>query len=212
VESAESPAPAGLSLNRIEAFSDGVIAIIITILVLEFKVPQIHGIENLAQALEGEILALLPKFIAYVISFLVLAVWWIAHHHLLHLLRFADRTVLWLNLLFLMFLSLIPFPTGLMGEYPDQPWAGALYGGVCFCTGLSFLWMRWHISRTPALLKTPIPDHERKRALRRGALSPVLYGAATLVACVSPKIAILIFALIPVYYCVPSQPTKRRTP
>ncbi len=193
-----------LPLNRIEAFSDGVIAIIITILVLEFKVPHLHGNPDISQGLKTALVAELPKFASYLISFLVLTVWWIAHHQLIHLLRRADRKVLWLNALFLMFLSLIPFPTGLIGEYPDQPLAAVAYGAVCFFTGLSFLGLRWYISRNIPIVKSGIPESILKRDLRRGSLSPILYAIATGTAAFWPLVAICLFALIPVYYLFPS--------
>ncbi len=203
-----APPPSGLPLNRIEAFSDGVIAILITILVLEFKVPDLHGVSDLREALKLALSAGIPKVISYMISFLVLTVWWVAHHHLFHLLRYADRITLWLNALFLMFLSLIPFPTGLMGEYPHEPLTAIIYGTVCFLCGFTFFLLRRYVSHRPSLLKQGVSEEILSRNLRRSLISPVAYFAATCISAKWPVCGVTLFALIPLYYVVPGILTK----
>ena len=101
--------------SRIEAFSDGVFAIIITLLVLEIHVPQVQD-KNISAALEHSLLAMTPKFLSYILSFVLVCIWWVAHHHLFHILKRSDRGLLWLNSLFLLWLAFIPFPTALMGD------------------------------------------------------------------------------------------------
>src|SRR6059036_1046407 len=108
--------------NRLEAFSDGVIAIIITIMVLEMKVP--HGTDLAA------LLPLLPVFLSYVLSFVYLGIHWNNHHHLLHAAHQVNGRILWANLHLLFWLSLIPFATGWMGEYHFAPVPVALYGAA----------------------------------------------------------------------------------
>jgi uncharacterized membrane protein len=104
---------------RIEAFSDGVFAIIFTLLVLEIHVPQVQDKGNSA-SLELSLLAMTPKFLSYILSFLLVCIWWVAHNHLFHILKRSDRGLLWLNSLFLLRLAFIPFPTALMGDFPRE--------------------------------------------------------------------------------------------
>ncbi len=106
----------GRMLDRIVNFSDAVFAIVITLLVLDVRVPQIHP-ALVSQELPGRILDLSPKFLSYVISFLVIAIYWQAHHRVFRPIRSYDRMLLWLNFLLLMAISFLPFPTSLLGEY-----------------------------------------------------------------------------------------------
>jgi uncharacterized membrane protein len=117
---------AGRELDRIVNFSDGVFAIVITLLVLDIRVPDIpEGL--VSQELPGRILALGPKFLSYVISFLVIAVYWQAHHRVFRPIRGYDGTLLWLNFLFLMAISFLPFPTSLLGEYGEEQLSVVIY-------------------------------------------------------------------------------------
>src|SRR5687768_16736097 len=109
-----------MTKGRVEAFSDGVIAIIITIMVLEIKVP--HGAD--IDALRP----LVPHFASYLLSFVFIGIYWNNHHHLLHVVRHVDGAKMWANLHLLFWLSLIPFATGWVGENPSAPWPAALYG------------------------------------------------------------------------------------
>lgn len=192
-----------LPVNRIEAFSDGVIAIIVTILVLEMKVPDVHGVANLNDALAAKLFESIPKLLSYIVSFMVLAVWWVAHHHLIHLLRKADRGVLWLNSLFLMVLALIPFPTAIIGEYPFERVAIASYGAVCIFSGLSFLALRWYITHKSGLIGEELSKEVLDAGLRRSLMSPILYSSVTCLCFIHPAISLTGFALIPFYYVLP---------
>src|SRR6516165_7656281 len=102
--------------SRIEAFSDGVFAIIITLLVLEIRVPQVQG-KDVSAALAHSLLAMAPKFLAYIISFVLVCVWWVAHHNLFHVLKRSDRGLLWLNSLFLLWLAFKAFSTALLVDF-----------------------------------------------------------------------------------------------
>src|SRR5574342_783934 len=116
--------------GRLEAFSDGVIAIIITIMVLELRPP--HGTEL------ADLRPLLPVFLSYVLSFVYLGIYWSNHHHMLHVTTRVDGRVLWANLHLLFWLSLIPFVTGWMGENEFAAWPVALYGMVLLCSGVAY--------------------------------------------------------------------------
>ncbi|MHB8348740.1 MAG: TMEM175 family protein, partial [Acidiferrobacterales bacterium] len=167
-----------LPKNRIESFSDGVIAVIITILVLAIDVPPHHLNDHQLHAFLAE---LIPKVISYVISFLAISVWWVAHHQLFHIIRKSDRGLLWFNLIFLLFLSFTPFPTALIGEYPHSPLAVVVYGGTFFLSAISFYILRWYACFKAKLIDERIPQTALRSGLHRGLIGPVLYLLATAV-------------------------------
>lgn len=192
--------------SRIEAFSDGVLAIVITLLVLELRVPEIEG-EPTAQALAAAFGALTPKIISFILSFVIVAIFWVNHHQLFHSIRHTDRMLLWLNMLFLLFISAVPFPTAVIGEYPQNAFAVAFFGVIMLGAGLAFALMRWYAS-FPGQLIAADPMVLR-RGVRRSLLSPALYLLGTVVAFVSPVIAIAIYILVPIIFFLPS-PLERR--
>jgi len=198
------PPGSELPKTRTEAFSDGVIAIIVTILVLEVKVPRIEGPDLDAQ-LRHAMLHALPVVGAYLLSFMVLLVFWVAHHHLLHTMRRVDRNVLWLNGVFLMLLALVPVPTALIGEYPSARSGSVLYGAALAAAGLAFVALRAYVTRHGGLLHEAIPAAAARQAVRKGLLSPVLYGTGAVVALVEPRAAWAIYALVPLVYMWPGR-------
>src|SRR3954466_10246050 len=152
--------------GRLEAFSDGVIAIIITIMVLEMKVPHGESIESL--------LPLLPVLLSYVLSFVYVGIYWNNHHHMLHATTRVSGAVLWANLHLLFWLSLFPFATGWMGENHFAPVPSALYGVVLLMAALA-----WHILQA-LIVRVQGEGSALQVALGRdwkGRLSPVLYAA-----------------------------------
>lgn len=187
--------------NRLEAFSDGLIAIAITLLILEIHVPELgSGIDNHGMTLA--ILALIPNFAVYVISFLVCTVWWISHHTFIHDLRLVDRPLLWANNLFLMFIAFIPFPTGLLGHHPGQPIATAFYGAVCTLTGLSFTMLRWYAFARGRLMKTDIGESELRRRVHLSLLGPTLYLGGTICSFFFPLFAMCLYVAVPAYFAL----------
>jgi uncharacterized membrane protein len=157
--------------NRLEAFSDGVIAIIITIMVLELKVPHGEGMETL--------LPLIPVFLSYVLSFVYLGIYWNNHHHMLQATKNVTGAMLWANLHLLFWLSLIPFATGWMGENQFAAAPAALYGGVLLMAAIAY----WILQQL--IIASQGPDSILKKAIGgdwKGKLSPVLYAVAIPVA------------------------------
>ncbi|SAK49042.1 hypothetical protein AWB79_01365 [Caballeronia hypogeia] len=184
--------------TRLEAFSDGVIAIIITIMVLELKVP--HGADFTALG------PLLPVFCAYVLSFIYVGIYWNNHHHLCHAVRRVNGPVLWANLHLLFWLSLFPFTTNWMGENHLSPVPTACYGFVLFMTAVA-----WYI-----LTRTLISMHGENSTLeravgadRKGKLSVVLYLTAIAVSFWQPWIAATIYALVAAVWLVPDRRIER---
>lgn len=187
--------------NRLEAFSDGVFAIVITLLVLELKVPAVHGSgEDLHRAL----LHLLPKFLSWIISFAIVLIYWVNHHRFFDTLQKADNGLLWLNGLQLLFISFIPFPTALMGEYPGDAVSVAFFGMVMAGSGLVFAWMRWYVLATPGLLKEG-EDRVRARTVFRRTLvfGPGAYALAGLAALFDTRLGFLLYLLITLYFILP---------
>ena len=137
-------------LTRLEAFSDGVFAIVITLLVIELHVPE---------AAEGELARglahLLPKFVSFVVSFIYITIYWINHHQLFHMIKQANRGLFWLNSLFLLCLTFIPFPTALIGSYPHDKVAVMFYGLAMMATAVSFVLMKSYVFFGEPLVEGP---------------------------------------------------------
>ena len=178
--------------NRMEAFSDGVLAIIITIMVLELKVPHGDSAEVLSQ--------LFPVFLSYVLSFVYVAIYWNNHHHLLHTCQAVSGPILWSNLHLLFWLSLVPFATGWMGENHFAALPTQIYGIIMFLAGLAY----YILAR--AIMAYQGPESILRKALGsdwKGKLSPVLYLIAILVAHWFPWIAMAIYVGVALMWIIP---------
>lgn len=180
--------------TRLEAFSDGVMAIIITIMVLELKVP--HGTDV------DHLLPLIPVFLSYVLSFIYVGIYWNNHHHMLHAAHTVNGRVLWANLHLLFWLSLIPFVTGWMGENHFAEWPSALYGGVLFMCGLAYY----------ILAHSLIAHHGKNSALAaafghdyKGIVSVVLYAIAIPLSFLSTWLAMAIYVLVAALWVIPDR-------
>jgi uncharacterized membrane protein len=181
-----------MTKSRLEAFSDGVIAILITIMVLELKVP--HGSDW--EALRG----LLPVFLTYVLSFVFLGIYWNNHHHMLHMADRINGKILWANLHLLFWLSLVSFATGWMGENHFAPLPTAVYGAVLLCSGIAYLILQNAIiadqgenSRLAAAVGKDV----------KGPISAVLYAAAIPLAFVREWISDIIYVLVALMWLIP---------
>ncbi|HEV2176346.1 MAG TPA: TMEM175 family protein [Terriglobia bacterium] len=184
-----------MSTNRVEAFSDGVIAIIVTIMVLELQAPH--------QASLGALARLAPVFLAYVLSFLVVAIMWVNHHHLLHAAQHADARLLWTNNLLLFWMSLIPFVTRYLGANPKASFAVAIYGAVLAMCAASFTLLRHAVNQHHR--DDPTLADYNQRMLRKSVVSTTLYAASAPLAYVSVYLSFLIFVLIPALYFLPER-------
>jgi uncharacterized membrane protein len=190
-----------MSKNRLEAFTDGVIAVIITIMVLEMKVP--HGADPEALA------PLVPIFLSYVLSFVYVAIYWNNHHNMFHAVHRVSGGVLWANLHLLFWLSLVPFVTGWMNENHYAPITVAAYGGVLLCAALSYTIL------VRALLRTHGPDSVLSRALGRdlkGNLSLAAYLVALPVAFVTSWVSLAIYAAVALAWLIPDRRFERLVP
>lgn len=194
-----------MTTNRLEAFSDGVIAIIITIMVLELKVPHSPGPATRSAGL-ADLMPLLPVFLNYILSFLYVGIYWNNHHHLLYATKHVTGGILWANLHLLFWLSLLPFATGWMGANHMSPTPTAIYGGVLLLAGLAFYILQ------QAIIAAQGADSVVAKAVGRdhkGKLSLVAYGAAIPLAFVSPWIAMCVYAAVALVWLVPDRRIER---
>jgi uncharacterized membrane protein len=180
--------------SRLEAFSDGVIAIIITIMVLELKVPH----ETSLQALRP----LVPVFLSYALSFIYVGIYWNNHHHMLHACQRVTGGILWANLHLLFWLSLIPFTTAWMDENHDAPGPTALYGAVLLMAAIAY----WTLQRL--IIVAEGPNSMLKRAVGldwKGKLSPLVYLAAVLLALAYPFVSQALYACAALVWLIPDR-------
>lgn len=184
--------------DRLEAFSDGVLAIIITIMVLELKVP--HGADF--EALRS----LVPGFLSYVLSFIYVGIYWNNHHHMLHAAKQVSARIVWSNLNLLFWLSLFPFATGWMGENHFEALPSAAYGFVLFMAAISYYVLQQSIIATDgssSVLKQAIGTDWKGKA------SPLLYIMAMIVAFWAPWVAQAIYVVVALIWLVPDRRIER---
>lgn len=187
-----------MNKGRFEAFSDGVIAVIITIMVLEMKVPHGETAETLAP--------LIPVFLSYVLSFIYVGIYWNNHHHMLHATSRVSGSMLWANLHLLFWLSLIPFTTGWMGENHFAATPTALYGVVLLLAAIAY----WILERL--IIASQGPDSVLKKAVGgdwKARISPVLYAVAIPMAFVSRWVSLGLYVVVALMWLVPDQRIER---
>ena len=183
-----------MGTDRVEAFSDGVIAIIITIMVLEMKIPHGDTLATLAP--------LLPVFLSYVLSFVYVGIYWNNHHHMLHACTRVTGRILWANLHLLFWLSLFPFVTGWMGENHFAAMPAALYGGVLLAAAIAY----WMLQQ--AIIAAQGSSSPLKAAIGsdwKGKLSPALYLLGIVATFVLPPVALAIYVAVALLWLVPDR-------
>ena len=187
-----------MSSSRMEAFSDGVMAILITIMVLDLRVPAGHEIEDLWP--------LLPVFLSYVLSFALLGIYWNNHHHLLQVVDVVDGRVLLANLHLLFWLSLFPFATAWMGERAFAPVPTAAYGAVMLAAAVAYYIL------VRSLIAVNGRDSKLATAIgkdRKGKISPVLFGLGIPVSLVVPLVGLALYILVALIWVVPDRRIER---
>lgn len=184
-----------MTTSRLEAFSDGVIAIIVTIMVLELRAP--------SQPTWHALMKIAPIFLSYGLSFLVVAIMWVNHHHLIHAVHEVTARLLWSNLNLLFWMSLVPFVTDFVGKNYHEPMAVALYGLDLSLCGCSFYLLRTELVRQDSRDGNLRDYHESVQ--RKNAFSAGLYFLSVPLAYVSIYASFFIFALIPAMYFLPEK-------
>ena len=184
------------SPERIPAFVDATFAIIMTILVLEIGVPSGLGEQSLREAIDE----IGPTLIAWVISFLLVGMYWVWHRDLFTNVRAVNRDVIWLNIIFLLPVSLVPFAAAVLGDYHDEPIALHLYGVVLVAVSLVRIAMYWYMSRRPNLLWEPISQHTRRREMALSCVPLAFYVTAMLLADAAHQLSLALYFFVPGFY------------
>jgi uncharacterized membrane protein len=200
-----------MSSRRLEAFSDGVFAIAITLLVLDLRVPPRDKVA------EGDLVTALahewPAYFAYAVSFLVVGIIWVNHHMIFNKVRLVDRPVLFINLILLLLVSAIPFPTRVLAEYltadRNAHVAAAVYSATMLAMGLTYAALWLVITRDAKLLHESVDPVVGRRALRRFAVGNVFYLGTIGLAFVSPIATLAVHGALAIYYCFDQLPTSR---
>lgn len=180
--------------SRLLAFSDGVIAIVITIMVLELRPPHENTLEGLR--------AVAPIFMAYVLSFVYLAIYWNNHHHMMHTVQRVNGAVLWANMHLLFWLSLVPFTTAWLGETGGAMWPSAIYGVSLLMPAIAYYILQ------AVLIRAHGREHVLSRAIGgdwKGKLSPAIYVAGIAAAFVEPRISHALYLLVALIWLVPDR-------
>jgi uncharacterized membrane protein len=187
-----------ITKNRMEAFSDGVIAILITIMVLGLRPPEQASLEALKP--------LLPIFFSYVLSFVYLAIYWNNHHHMLHTVQHINGRIMWANLHLLFWLSLFPFTSAWVGQTHSAPWPTALYGTILFMAALAYLILQKSIIVSQgegSVLSKAVGNTWKEK------VSPACYFAAIACALVAPWISNVLYVLVALLWIVPDKRIER---
>ena len=188
-----------MTRDRLEAFSDGVLAILITIMVLEMKVP--HQAPTLA-----DLVPIVPVFLSYVLSFLYLGIYWNNHHHMFQTVERVTGGMLWANLHLLFWLSLVPFVTGWLGENDFAPTPAALYGVVLLMAAVAYYILQQTILHVPG--GNPLLASAIGRDLK-GKLSPLAYVAAIALSFVNQWLACALYVLVAIVWLIPDRRIER---
>jgi uncharacterized membrane protein len=180
-------------VDRLVAFTDGVFAIIITILVLDLQVPDLGSGQSLRQSIDD----VQPTFTAWVISFLLTGMYWVVHRALFAEVRYADLPTVWLNLLFLLPVCLVPYASSAIGEYPDDPLAMHLYGTVLIAATVMRVAMTYYLVRRHHLLWEPQSTQKRRLWLSLAGFPLVVYTLAMVVADASTAASLILYLVVP---------------
>jgi uncharacterized membrane protein len=186
--------------NRVETFSDGIFAIIVTLLILEIKVPHVEQ-ANSVPDLFSAVVALIPKFASWVISFITICIVWVNHHRLFEMFKGINIVLFWLNVNLLLWVCFVPFPTALAGDYPGNPLAVAFYGLVMALIGLAFFFTRLYGLNHKELLKETV----HLQAYKKGVIFALffgfaLYGIAAALAWVNTYLSLAMYFFIAIYF------------
>jgi uncharacterized membrane protein len=187
-----------MSTHRVEALADGVFAIIMTLLVFDIRVPEVP-----ADQLPAALLELVPNLEGYLISFVLLGIYWIGHRNQFNFIRRADQNLHWLNILFFGLAGMVPFSTGLVARYPGELLVEAMYGFNLMLIGVA-LFLHWsYATRNYRLVDPEIPRAAIRLGKQRSLLAPACYLVAILVGLINPRLSLVVYALVPLLYIFP---------
>jgi len=195
------------SKDRLEFFSDAVFAIVVTLLVLELKVPRLPH-DCTTQEIINSLRDIVPKFYSWVISFFFVMLIWLHHHQIFLMTTKSDYGMMWINIILLFFISFLPFPTALMGEYPHQPLNVTIWGVTVCLTTLVLNWLYYY--NTHNYLSDTYDRNSVKKNVRLSLFAvPLIYLVAALLAWVSVYISYIIYLIVPFLYILPLDKEKK---
>ena len=194
----------GIGKGRIEALADGVFAIAMTLLVLDVKVPTVDASPDTASFAQA-VWQLWPRFFVFVVSFLIAGVFWVGHHAQLHYVRRADRFFLWSNLLFLLFISTIPFSASLLGQYTRQPVAISIYCANLILAGVVLYAQLRYAAGRGGLFDADMDPRLIRQGGQRILMGPAIYTMAAVAAFFSPSLSLILCVLTPLLYVLPGR-------
>jgi uncharacterized membrane protein len=189
------------ALDRIVFFSDAVFAIAITLLALELRVPEMP-IDQVATQMPQQLAAMMPKFLSFLLSFLIIGSYWAAHHRDFQYIQRYDRRLIWINLLLLMFVAFLPFPTAMLGSYPAQQFTVTLYAGCLASMGFVRAGLWWYASRNFRLIDRNLDSRTIARLNRRGLLVPMIFLLSIVVAIFNPLVAMWSWGIVGVTFAL----------
>lgn len=208
MSSSHSAGSGGLGTNRLEALVDGVFAVVMTLLVLNLVVPReparLSG-AALSHHLIDDLFKLRFTLLSYAISFVIAGVYWVGHHNQFPFIRRTDRILLWINIVFLMCVTCIPFSTALLGAYPGQRVAVVIYGSNLILIGLVLYAHWWYATGGHRLTDANLDPLLVRRAARRILTGPVAYLVAIGLSFANPAVSLVIYALVPLLYILPGR-------
>ena len=201
--------------GHLEAFSDGVFSIAITLLVLNLQIPK--GITSLTDLL-NRLQALWPNLMSYILSFVIIGIYWVAHHNMFHYIKRSNRMFLWINILLLMCVAFIPFPAGLLGQFSFVSQsslakvAEIIYACNLILTNLMLSLLWWYATSHHRLVDQDIDPHFVNTVNRRNMTAPVVYAASIGLSFLNVYLSLIVFFLFPLYYIIPSHVDLHLTP
>jgi len=188
--------------GRLEAFSDGVFAIVVTLLIIEVHLPALVGSGN--DAMWAALASIAPKLISFTVSFATIAIYWVNHHHFFSRVTHSDWKLLWANNFLLFWLTVVPFTTAVVGDHPTEPVAVFIYGVNLSLAAAAFSLMGWYVFFKGDLISPAVTMDERRREWHRATLGAVIYLAAGIIGLVAPPVAVLLFLVLPFAWVVPT--------
>ena len=196
------PQPRLEGTGRLEAFSDGVFAIVVTLLIIEVHLPALVGSGN--DAMWRALAEIAPKLLSFTVSFATIAIYWVNHHHFFSRVDHSDWKLLWANNLLLFFLTVVPFTTAVVGDHPTEPVAVFIYGLNLGLAATAFSLMGWYVFFKGDLVSPAVTMDERRREWRRSAVGAAVYLGAGLLGLVAVPLALVMYAVIPFAWVVPT--------
>lgn len=193
--------------GRVEAFSDGVFGIAITLLILDVRIPDnFHGDFTWANFATQALPTLFPKLVSYLLSFIMVGIYWVAHHSMfMSFVGAIDRNFLWLNNALLLGVGFVPFSAGILGEHADTSLAQLIYGANLVAMGVLLLILLSYIVRTPAVRSPAINWHAVSLSRRRAGFALFAYALAMFLSFFQPRVSIAFFFVVPVLYLLPAR-------